>query len=51
VYISGLDRWADNDLSAAFEVTGTLVVETGADDPDGIGRHYVVKDATWERIS
>ncbi|MEV0295418.1 hypothetical protein [Nocardia sp. NPDC050710] len=59
VYIGGLPRWADDELDAAFEVTGHLVAE--GDDADlrasdgrprhGLGRHYVLKDATWERIT
>ncbi|UAK34559.1 hypothetical protein K8O92_12370 [Nocardia asteroides] len=59
VYIDGLSQWDDSDQYAAFEVTGTLL-EEGSDDHlragegpviHGIGRHYVIKNATWERIS
>lgn len=58
VYIDGLREWNDNELHCAFEITGLLVEE--GDDADsiddgtamhGIGRHYVVKNATRERLS
>ncbi|MEV4130518.1 hypothetical protein [Nocardia sp. NPDC049707] len=59
VYIEGLREWDDGDLYSAFAVTGMLVEE--GDNADlvaedgssahGIGRHYVVKNATWERIT
>ena len=59
VYIDGLHAWNDTDLAAAIEVSGTLVAR--GDDADlrgpdgtvlhGIGRHYVVREATWERVS
>ncbi|BCK56986.1 hypothetical protein [Nocardia wallacei] len=59
VYIEGVREWSDTDVSKTFEVSGTLVA--AGDDADlyspegaikhGIGRHYVVKDATVERLS
>ncbi|WP_406265608.1 hypothetical protein OH799_18625 [Nocardia sp. NBC_00881] len=59
VYIDGLSKWDDSEQYAAFELTGNLVEEGGdADlqtDEDtvihGIGRRYVMKNATWEWIS
>ncbi|MFE9575195.1 hypothetical protein ACFYO1_02320 [Nocardia sp. NPDC006044] len=59
VYIEGLSEWDEIDQYAAFEVTGTLV-EEGCDADlrtdegavlHGLGRHYVLKRAIWERIS
>ncbi|WP_063126467.1 hypothetical protein [Nocardia fusca] len=59
IYIDGLSVWDDSEQYAAFEVTGTLV-EEGRDADlrtgegavvHGIGRRYVMKNATWERIS
>lgn len=59
VYIDGLPEWDDSDLHAAFEVTGTLV-EEGSEDRRGtgdgtlihsLGKHYVMRNATWERVS
>jgi hypothetical protein len=59
VYIDGLSEWDDSEQYAAFEVTGTLVEEGSEADLQtgegpvihGIGKHYVMKNATWERIS
>lgn len=59
VYIDGLSQWNDSERYSAFEVTGTLAeesgdVEIGAGEGSvshGLGRHYVVKNAAWERVS
>lgn len=58
VYIDGISVWDDSDQGAAFEVTGTLVEEGSEVDllggegavVHGIGRRFVMKNATWERI-
>ncbi|MFI5714263.1 hypothetical protein [Nocardia sp. NPDC051750] len=59
VYIDGLREWDAADVTKMFELSGTLVTE-GDDDElhtadgavgHGIGRHYVVKEASWERLS
>ncbi|RMI29521.1 hypothetical protein [Nocardia stercoris] len=55
VYIDGLDRWPEEQCNRPFEVTGVLAERDSDADlrgPDGrprqgIGRHYVVRDATW----
>jgi hypothetical protein len=59
VYIDGLSQWSDSERYTALEVTGTLIEEGSdlglrADDGTvmhGIGKHYVVKNATWKPIS
>ncbi|MQY25465.1 hypothetical protein [Nocardia aurantia] len=58
VYIAGLSEWPTGDVNSGFEVSGVLIAE--GDDADlrnesgeamhGVGRRYLVRDATWERI-
>jgi hypothetical protein len=58
VYVDGLSRWEHGEQHAAFEITGILVEEGSDADLNtdqesavhGIGKHYVMKNATWERI-
>ncbi|WP_280379937.1 hypothetical protein [Nocardia wallacei] len=60
VFIEGVTEWGEDVRLKAIELDGVLTSE--GDDADlepdetgiarhGIGRHYVVKDATWEVIS
>lgn len=59
VYIDGLQEWDPADVSKMFELSGTLVAE--GDDSElrtaegtighGVGRHYVVKEPSWERLT
>ncbi|MBF6174209.1 hypothetical protein [Nocardia blacklockiae] len=59
VYVEGVSEWEAADESKMIELSGTLVA--AGDDADlhgddgtvkhGIGRHYVVREATWERLS
>jgi len=56
VYIDGLPEWDAADVGGVAEVTGTLAAEGNDADlraPDGsamhgVGRRYIVKNASWE---
>ncbi|MBF6168609.1 hypothetical protein IU486_28240 [Streptomyces gardneri] len=56
VYLDGLPQWDESDHHGAFEVTGVLAVEGDDTEAFGenrtthrLGRHYVLKNPTWER--
>ena len=56
VYIDGLREWPDEHLYQAVRVSGTLVEEgedvdsTSPEAVHALGRHFVIKDPSWEWV-